>query len=143
MEIRKSYLVIGLLTLVVGLLLIYPFERMNSPHSELVFPILIGVAGVVITLNGLFHTKFLTRLLFLTFCIASSTLFFFLWEEATWGRGIFLFWCGIPAGAISGLLFLLINHSFFKNKSYNMKFNLLRCLILITIYVVVVLALML
>ncbi|NDV59670.1 hypothetical protein [Bacteroides sp. 519] len=140
MEIKKISLIVGIVIFLIGSLIVYPIESRDIiTIEELKYTFSTLITGTLIALYGLLGSNILKGLLFLFFWILISMLFIYLWEGDGWGRGIVVFWLGLPSGVISGTLFLIINHFFFRKKSKSKIQYIKQVATLIVIYVIVVL----
>ncbi|NDV66686.1 hypothetical protein [Bacteroides sp. 224] len=140
MEKKKTCIIVGIVTFFIGCLIVYPIESRDTVTiEELKYTFSTLITGILIALYGLLGSNILKCLLFLFFWISMSMLFVYLWEDDGWGRGIVVFWLGLPSGAISGILFLIINHFFLRKKSKSKMRYVKQVGTLIVIYLIVVL----
>jgi hypothetical protein len=128
------YLKIGLLIFLTGAFVVFPLEEKNY-LDELQCTFLTLIIGTLIALYGFLGSNFLKGLLFIFFCVSVSMLFLTISLNDSWGKNIMIFWLGVPSGAITAIIFIILNHFYFIKKDLK---QISKGLFLIVIYTIIV-----
>lgn len=118
MKNRKPFTIIGIVILVIGLCIIFPYEYKRSETIfGFTYTYLSLITGLLITMFGLMGKHMIKGLLVV---IASGFISFCAWYivlyKDFWGI-IPALYGGIPAGIVAGLIFLALNFFFLKDKN--------------------------
>lgn len=117
---RKVVLWAGVITLLISLLVIYPVERSKANYiDEFGFTYLTLFIALPLIMFGLMGKSFFKGILMVALSAVVGAVFFYFAFPPFLFSSFIAVLLGVPSGIITALLFLIVNHYFFKDiRSY-------------------------
>ena len=134
---RKTYLIVGVVILLMSLCIIFPFEKHESNFiSDFVYTYISLAIGLLVLMYGLMGKNFFKGLLFLIFSSIFSFCAWMLFYPLGFLSTLLAFWLGIPSGIIAGLIFLIADYKFINDEN-RVKLFLKRMLLFLLLLAIV------
>ncbi|TDQ08294.1 hypothetical protein [Pedobacter metabolipauper] len=121
-NIRKAFLIAGIITLAISVAVIFPIESSKTYFlEELPYTFLTLAIALLLGMFGLLGNNFFKGLLLLfVSSIVGFILFYFAFPVIR-GSAFISIWLGIPSGIIAALVFMVANYYFLRAaKSYRL-----------------------
>lgn len=143
MNDEKKYIISGGIILVIGSIVLF-FLELEKIHflRKSVLNIFLLCLGILLIIYVLLLRNKVKGLIFILICILASMFFWNLYSKENNLGGIYVLGVGFPSGAITAILFLIINNYFFKNETNKKISFFVKLFFFVAIYAIVIFIMM-